>query len=112
MVAGGVEIGFSDKRWEQIRSTLPDSFSAESSVKLRSLVNECCDRFLTAAKLAERAALTRQTVKKAGGKQAAPLDQLERHLRRADKIFGMIENMLDDRPGLVQISSASSRDGG
>jgi hypothetical protein len=50
----------------------------------------------------QKGGVTAAAIKKGGGKQAAPLEQLERHLRNAAKIFGSIEDMLDDQPGLYR----------
>ena len=101
-IAGRVTLGFSERRWDEMQSKIPDKLSTEDSTRLRSLVSGCCDQFLTTAKLIQKGALAASSVKKGGGKQAAPLDQLERHLRSAAKILGAVEDMLDDRPGLLR----------
>lgn len=93
---------FSDQRWAEIQSTLPNELSAEDSARLRGLVNACCGQLLATSKVVQRGAITAQAIKKGGGKQAAPLDQLERHLRSASKILGTTDDMLDDRPGLLR----------
>ena len=97
-----VEIGFSQRPWAEICSALPSELSEKQSAKFRSLVAECCNKFFETAKVMQGAAITAHAVKKGGGKQTAPFDQLERHLRSAANILRTMENMLDDRPGLLR----------
>jgi hypothetical protein len=100
-VVGEIELDFSEQRWAEIRSTIPHEFAPEDGERLRRLITQSCNSFLVCKRMIERGEITARSIKKGGGKQAAPLDQLERSLRSAARILGEIEGILDDRPGMI-----------
>jgi hypothetical protein len=96
-----VAILFSDQRWRLIRATIPDQLSAEHEERLRNSISECCNRFLGRVRLLEEGAATAAAVRRGGGKQPAPLEQLVRALNTAAKAWAEIRTMHDDRRGVL-----------
>jgi hypothetical protein len=96
-----VEILFCDDRWTRIRAIIPNPLSAENEERLRKSVGDCCNRFLGRVRLLEEGAATAAAVRRGGGKQAAPLQQLINGLKTAAKAWAEIRTMHDDRRGVL-----------
>jgi hypothetical protein len=98
-VSRPTQIGFSDERWQRIRSVIPDSLDPAGESALQVAISNCCDNYLSAARLLQEGARTAASIRKPGGKQSAPLESLAKHLRGAASAWAEVEGMYDDRLG-------------
>jgi hypothetical protein len=89
---GTAEISFSDERWAEVRGELPANISAEFELELRSLVQACCNSFLSRLRQIRSGAAAAASIRRGGGKQAAPFEHLQSSLRMA---INALEGMKD-----------------
>lgn len=96
-----VDLLFFNERWPKIRVAIPDQLSAEFEERLRQSICDCCNQFVGRVRLLEEGAATAAAVRRGGGKQAAPLEQLIKALKTGAKAWAEIRKMHDDRRGIL-----------